>query len=225
MPTSGEQEVSAGERMPAEELPQASGSGWVDLVRRVQMGEALGMEELYAVFARGVRFYLCRQLGPQELDDKLHDAFLIVVSAIQRGELREPERLMGFIRTVVRRQIAAFIDTVVQYRRERCDLQCGAGITDSRNNPEAEAIRGQRIEIMRKALGSVGKRDRDILTRFYLLGQPPEQICAEMNLTETQFRLLKSRAKERFGKLGRRKLQPKLGRPIICVRNSPPKDD
>jgi RNA polymerase sigma-70 factor, ECF subfamily len=35
-----------------------------------------------------------------------------------------------------------------------------------------------------------------------------------MNLTETQFRLLKSRAKARFGELGRRKLQKKPLRAI-----------
>jgi len=30
------------------------------------------------VFSRGIRFYLCRQLGPQDIDDKVHDIFLIV---------------------------------------------------------------------------------------------------------------------------------------------------
>ena len=47
------------------------------------------------------------------LDDKVHDTFLVVVQAIRRGELRDPQRLMGFVRTVVRRQVAAHIDKVV----------------------------------------------------------------------------------------------------------------
>lgn len=79
---------------------------WLDLVERIRCGDPSGMTDLYALFSRGVRFYLCRQLGPQELDDKVHDTFLIVVQAIRRGELREPERLMGFVRTIVRRQVA-----------------------------------------------------------------------------------------------------------------------
>jgi hypothetical protein len=37
--------------------------------------------------------------------------------------------------------------------------------------------------------------------------QTQEQICEDMDLSETQFRLLKSRAKARFGDLGRKKLQ------------------
>ncbi len=82
-------------------------AGWVELVERIRSGEAGSLEELYQLFSKGIRFYLCRQLGPQELDDKVHDTFVVVVQAIQRGELREPQRLMGFVRTIVRRQVAA----------------------------------------------------------------------------------------------------------------------
>lgn len=40
------------------------------------------MEEMYAVFAKGLRFLLCRKLGHQGLDDKVHEVFVIVVQAI-----------------------------------------------------------------------------------------------------------------------------------------------
>jgi hypothetical protein len=36
--------------------------------------------------------------------------------------------------------------------------------------------------------------------------QSQEQICSEMELSDTQFRLLKSRAKSRFGELGKKRL-------------------
>lgn len=180
---------------------------WPELVERVQAGDGEAIEQLYSLFSRGIRFYLCRQLGPQELEDKVHDTFLIVLQAIQRGELREPERLMGFVRTIVRRQVAAYIDKTVQTRKEQTDLEFGLGVFDRRNNPEEDAIARQRVEIMTKVLESISRRDRELLTRFYLLGESQEKICSEMRLTETQFRLLKSRAKARFGELGRRKLQ------------------
>jgi RNA polymerase sigma-70 factor (ECF subfamily) len=179
---------------------------WEQLVEQIRAGEVEGMESLYRVFARGVRFYLCRQLGPQELDDKVHDTFLIVVQAIRRGELREPERLMGFVRTVVRRQVAAHIDQAVQSRRERADVESGAHVVDVRLNPEEVLALKQRAEIVQRALRDISGRDREILTRFYLLEQTQEEICHTMSLTETQFRLLKSRAKARFGELGKKKL-------------------
>ena len=72
---------------------------WSRLVDRIQAGDPAGMEQLYAVFVKGVRFFLWRQLGPQDLDDKVHDVFLIITQSIKRGELRDPERLMGYVRT------------------------------------------------------------------------------------------------------------------------------
>jgi len=181
-------------------------AGWVDLVGRIQSGAIDGMAELYALFSKGIRFYLCRQLGPQELDDKVHDTFLVVVQAIRRGELREPQRLMGFVRTIVRRQVAAHIDKVVHCRRDQMELEAGLRLIDPRGNPEDAAIFRQRNELIRRVLTELGGRDREILTRFYLYEQSQDQICSEMALTETQFRLLKSRAKGRFGELGRKKL-------------------
>jgi len=178
---------------------------WSSLVEQVRKGDSGGLEELYRLFSRGIRYYLCRHLGPQELDDRVHDAFLIVVQAIQHGELRDPERLMGFVRTVVRRQVVAYIDQAVQSRRDRLDLDLTPPISDQRENPEERLLAGEREEIMVKVMKSISPRDREILTRFYLLEQSQERICAEMNLTETQFRLLKSRAKARFGEVGKRR--------------------
>ncbi len=179
---------------------------WTLLVSQIQAGEDAGMEQLYKLFSRGIRYYLCRQLGPQELEDKVHDTFLIVVNAIKRGDLREPERLMGFVRTVVRRQVAAYIENAVHTRREQADLESGVTVADKTQNPEQEAIGRQKAALMRSALDALSKRDRDILVRFYLKEQSQDQICRDMDLTETQFRLLKSRAKAKFGEIGKKKL-------------------
>ncbi len=187
--------------------PESPVIDWARMVVRIRNCEKDAMEELYAIFGRGIRYYLCRHLGPQELDDKVHDTFLIVVQAIQRGDVREPERLMGFIRTIVRRQVASYIDQLVHSRREELDIELGSRIADRRRNPEQSVVARQKAAIMKKVLDQLPERDREILVRFYLLEQPMEQICEEMDLTETQFRLFKSRAKARFGEIGKKKLQ------------------
>jgi RNA polymerase sigma-70 factor (ECF subfamily) len=191
---------------PAEEAANADQLQWTDLVQRIREGDENGLEELYRVFSRGIRFYICRQLGPQELDDRVHDTFLIVVQAIQKGELREPERLMGFVRTIVRRQVAAQIDQTIHQRRDTVELDGGMRIADDCRNPEQAAIIRERTELARRVLRTISPRDREILTRFYLLEESQEQICQDMNLSDTQFRLLKSRAKARFGELGKKKM-------------------
>ena len=199
-------EVESGQGIETAESGADPYARWADLVGKVQSNDPGGLEELYRIFSRGVRYYLHRQLGPQEIDDKVHDTFLIVVQAIQRGELREPQRLMGFVRTVVRRRVAAHIDQAVQGRRETAEIEDGAKIAVDKGSPEETALREQRAEIMTEILQEISPRDREILTRFYIYEQPQEEICEAMGLSETQFRLLKSRAKARFGEIGRRRL-------------------
>jgi RNA polymerase sigma-70 factor (ECF subfamily) len=113
------------------------------------------------------------------------------------------------VRTIVRRQVAAHIDRVVHTRREQLDMEATARIADPHGNPEEAAIFRQREDLIYRVLGELCDKDREILTRFYLREQSQEQICSEMALTETQFRLLKSRAKARFGELGKKKLAHK----------------
>ena len=64
------------------------------LASRVQRGDEDAMQELYEIFSKGIRFMLYRQLGPEDLDDKVHDVFVTIAQSIRNGELRDPSRLM-----------------------------------------------------------------------------------------------------------------------------------
>ncbi len=109
---------------------------WSRLVQRVREAEPAALEELYELFSKGIRFYLWRHLGPQDLDDRVHDAFLVVTQSIQSGELREPERLMGFVHTIVRRQVASQIDDAAHARRSHFSQDALATLHDRHIGPE-----------------------------------------------------------------------------------------
>jgi RNA polymerase sigma factor (sigma-70 family) len=141
----------------------------------------------------------------QDLDDRVHDIFLMVVQSIQRGELREPERLMGYVRTVVRRQTAGYIQGAVHSRRNHVNIDNGSPLCTREPDPERRAIEAQETEVATRVLKGLPRRDREVLVRFYLEEQLPEQICRDLGITETQFRLIKSRAKSRYGELGKRR--------------------
>lgn len=213
------EEIIPDEQQAANEAAAAAAE-WTELVDSIRSGDQNAMSQLYATFGRGVRYYLSRQLGAQELDDKVHDTFLVVLGAIQRGELREPERLMGFVRTVVRRLVATHIDHMVEERRDRTSLEDGYAQADERSDPEKDAEHREKVEIMGQVLHSISGRDREILTRFYLYEQSQQQICREMGLNDTQFRLLKSRAKQRFAELGKRRLEKPAAPENILLRKS-----
>jgi len=192
--------------MMAQPESAAAYAEWPELVRRVRDGEASALEDLYEVFSRSIRFYLWRQIGPQDLTDRLHDIFLIVAESIRSGELREPERLMGYVRTVARRQVAGHIHTRSEQRQRWRQLEFAPVLPDLRPSPENRVIRRQHREIAWRVLGGMRQREREVLVRFYFDEQPAEEICREMQLSETQFRLLKSRAKARLTQLCRSRM-------------------
>jgi RNA polymerase sigma factor (sigma-70 family) len=171
----------------------------------IRGGHPAGLEELY-VMARNFTFFIMRQLGSDDLQDKVHDIFVTAATAITAGKLRDSERLTPFLTTLTRFYTYGQIDRRVVRRKYVTPLE-HANIPDRRMNLENSVYKQQKLRIVRDILASMPKRDRDVLERFYVLEQTKEQICQEMNLTATQFRLLKSKAKSTFAKLGQRRLK------------------
>jgi RNA polymerase sigma factor (sigma-70 family) len=196
---------------PDVERDTEGGSNWIGLVERLRAGEETAIVELYEVFCRRIRFHLARQIGRNDLDDVLHDAFLLVVQLIQDGTLRDPVRLMGFARTVLQRTVAGHFERL-NISPIQGDATAAERIADIREGPEVGLLQREQTGIMRAALGEMSERDRDILERFYMKRQQPELICLEMCLTKTQFRLIKNRAKSRLGHIGREQLGGRVGR-------------
>jgi len=166
---------------------------WTDLVARIRSGQTNGMEELYQLFSRGIRFYLASQIGPDEVEGRVHDTLVAVVQAIRRNELKDPERLMGFVRAKVRTQAAAQRTT-----------ESAAPSELRQENPEEAAAFQRRIALIDRMLAELPQRDRDILTRYYLREQSHDQICQELNLTELQFGKLKATAIVQLRRLEKR---------------------
>lgn len=165
-------------------------SDWAGVVGRIQQQDSSGVVDLYALISGVVRANLSHVVNSYE--DDLHEILLIVIEAILRGELRNPERLSGFVRTVARRRAIAHIRGNIDYRRRFVSHPEVAPSPDP--SPEQRAVSVERELSMRYVLASLRRRDREILVRFYIQEQRPEQICAEMALTPNQFRLFKSRA-------------------------------
>jgi RNA polymerase sigma-70 factor (ECF subfamily) len=177
---------------------------YADLVRRVAEYEEAGMADLYSQISEGLRPYLARQLQSQDFDDKIHNIFIDVVVAIQRGQLRDPGRLMAFVRTIARRRVSGYIETAVANRRKRVDIESLFWLSCPDATPESEMISREQSEGVRVTLTQLSQREGEILRRFYMQEQSPQQICMEMGLTHTQYRLLKWRSKARFGQLSRK---------------------
>jgi RNA polymerase sigma-70 factor (ECF subfamily) len=174
---------------------------WPAVVARVKSGDPTGVEDLYAALTKLAGANLLRVVGPQCCQDSLHEIIVIVLEAIQNSELREPERLLGFMRTVARRHMVAHIRGAI-HQRERFVMDSDK-LAVSSASPEALAAYRERIGGVKTALQQLSSRDQEIIDRFYFREQDREQICAEMRLSDTQFRLYKSRALAKCSRLAR----------------------
>ena len=187
-------------------MPQEPEVDWRNVVDLIQRGDPTGEETLYRTLLRGARRFLQRRLGTQDVDDRVHDVFLIVVGTIRRGDIQHPERLMAFVRTVLYRQLNLAIGGVIRDRDRSGDLAETAHLTAAELTPEQRAIAGQNVTLMKEVLREMNDRDFLVLSRYYLREQSQEQICAEIGLTQVQFQLVKSRAKARLADRMHRKL-------------------
>jgi RNA polymerase sigma-70 factor, ECF subfamily len=215
--------------VPSDELPPDDGGGlnlkdtssryyspeeWKALVERIQNGDSSAEDALYRSLSGGARFFLLRRLGPSTAEDVLHDVYLAVLAAIRSDRLRQPERLMGFVRTILKRQVNDCLADGARGREISIDDTPAARLRERRPSPEDAVLSREKTQLMKVVIRELSARDAEILTRFYFRGQPEERIRAEMDLTPTQFRLLKSRAKARFTLLvqqryGRRPINPR----------------
>ena len=113
---------------------------------------------------------------------------------------------MGFVRTVLYRQLNLAIGEVIQHRDRSGDLHETAHMTAAEFTPEQRAMAREKVTLMIEVLRELSDRDFEVLSRFFLREQPQEQVCAEMALTQGQFQLVKSRAKARLADRMHRKL-------------------
>jgi DNA-directed RNA polymerase specialized sigma24 family protein len=181
----------------------------------VRAGDLNGMVDLYECISSGLRPYLARQLRPQDYRDKIHSIYVDVVVAIQQGQLREPERLMGFARTIARRKVSLYIDAAASDRRNHVEIGSLFGLASPHATPEQEMVSQEQRELVRLILARLTEREAEILSRFYLQEQTEMQIRSEMDLTHTQYRLLKWRSKARFEELSRKQM---AGRHLQALR-------
>jgi RNA polymerase sigma factor (sigma-70 family) len=177
---------------------------WSGTVEQIRSGNEFAVESLCAAVSECARAQLFQSVEPQAVDDHVQEILMIVLAAIQSGELRNPECLMGFVRTVTRRQVTVHIRRAIIRRRRMISVESiDLPTAPLHESPEARLGVQERVALVRIVLDLLCPRDREILVRFYYEEQDSVQICLEMRLTATQFRLYKSRALAKCSELRR----------------------
>jgi len=87
-------------------------------------------------------------------------------------------------------------------KRDRgADVDFQEPVSGQQSEPERKAIDQENLGLAVRILRIIPRRDREVLTRFYLNKESVEDICRSMDLSKTQFRFITSRARGLFSSL------------------------
>jgi RNA polymerase sigma-70 factor (ECF subfamily) len=171
----------------------------VDLVSRIIAGDPLAEEEMVLRYRDGVFQIIYQVVHNQAVtEDLCQETLMKALEKIRHGDVREPERLSGFICG-----IAKFI--AIDYVRKMRSSMKAEGMSaveqvpDPSPDPFEQVFDKEKTEIVRKVISEMKvQRDKDLLFRYYILEEEKDKICAELELTREQFSRVIFRAHQRY---------------------------
>lgn len=194
----------------AADAAEAPDSDLAALVERIQEGDPAAESELVARFSRGLLLMLRRLAQNPALADDLHQETLsLVLAKIRRAEVREPDKLAGFIRSTARNLFIADRRKEARYQALDTDPEEGASPTsvllDRGPDPADRLLAREEARQVQRLLTELRfERDRQLLLRFYLSEDTKEEICADLEIEPERFNQVLFRARERLRELWER---------------------
>jgi len=144
---------------------------------------------------------------------------------VRAGEVREPERLSGFICSIARHIV---IEHFRKSSRREKYYAAGCGDTPSPGpSPLDRLLKAEKALLARQVLAELpSERDRDVLYRFYIAEEDREKICADLGIEAAHLSQILCRARQRykalFSELANNQAPP-MSR-IAAPRHLPPGD-
>lgn len=196
------------------EAPAMSGAGEAGevsstgLVQRIRSGDPRAEEELVARFGEGLTFLLRRWTrGHSDAEDLYQETFRLALEKIRRGEVRDPERLAGFLRSLARNLSIEHYRKAARRGAREEDLEVSAAdMAHPETGQLGQLLRKEKVSLVRRLLEELGsERDRQVLFRFYIAEEDKESIRSDLGLTAPELNLVLFRARRRYRDLYERR--------------------
>lgn len=182
--------------------PENLGTESAELVRRIVAGDSGAEGDLVRSYTRGVSLIIQRTVRSQfAAEDLSQDTFKKVLEKIRAGELRDPERLSGYVCAVARFVAIDHVRRANKLTKREASLDA-EDISDNAPSPLDEILNQERTRVVRQIISELKiPRDRKLLFRYYVAEEDKDKICADLHLTRVQFNNVISRATARFKEL------------------------
>jgi RNA polymerase sigma-70 factor (ECF subfamily) len=174
----------------------------VDLVSRIMAGDRGAEEEFVRHYSRGVTLIIRHESSnPEAIDDLCQETFRIALQKIRRGDVREPEKIAFFIRSVAKNLV--IMEGRKGWREESLDVSEGVDRIPAQPPDQLDELQRKELAvIVRRVLDQLkSERDREVLFRYYILEEDKQKICSDFRLSSLHFNRVLCRARDRFKEL------------------------
>lgn len=184
--------------------------GGSELVSRIRAGDQQAEVQLVECYSSVVMSIIRREVGATALADDLYqESFCIIIEKVRRGDVREAEKLSGFVCGVARNQVIKHFQRTAR-QRNLARTEDADSISHPAPSQLEQLLQREKADIVRQILKEMtNERDIQVLFRFYLAEHDKKQICADLGLTSMQFNLVIHRARERYKELYERAMRDK----------------
>ena len=158
------------------------------LAQRIVEGDRSAEEELVNSYRRGVLIIATvRTRDADAARDLTQETLMAVLTALRKGQLREPAKLAGFIQGTARNIINNYLDS--RTRRAECELNPEEFSAD----PIEELETAERQRLVRQELTAYGPLDQQILLLSLVDGHSLAEVAQRLNMSHDAVRARKSR--------------------------------
>lgn len=168
------------------------------LVGRILEGDQEAEREMVLRYERGLGVMLYNRSKDHALaSDIAQETWLLVLQKVRDNQLRDKQKLAAFIIQIAKNQL------IMQQRKKSKNQLLSEDksgeIVDTGRTPEKAFIDAQLSLCVTRLLDELTvDRDKQILQRFYLIGDNKQELCQEFDLTPAHFDRVLYRARERF---------------------------
>ena len=136
-----------------------------------------------------------RMLHAPEIEDVINETFTRVLTAIKKGEIRQPERLGAYVNSVCNNVLAETYRDVSRNRHQ--DVDC-VDVIDPQCDIEETVYQQERQISVHSVLRKLACKDRAILCAHFLQEMDKDEICRMFDVDRGYMRVLLHRAKMAF---------------------------
>ena len=130
------------------------------------------------IFKGGIHFFLRQGLGQHKLESRQREVLSLVIKNIRETSIDDPNRLASYVLTVLLEYIGSQITACPHLVSE-----------------DESPVNIKSVGAIRELLGKIAVVDREALHRYCVDKETGEQICRELNITSTRFRVIKNTAR------------------------------